>query len=294
MNAVAKTSNQMATVTESDLMTTLKASLYPGASDASVQMVLGYCRAAGLDVMKKPVHIVPIYSKSSGGMVDTVMPGIALYRIEASRTGQYLGKSEPEFGPIRTMKLGGVDVRFPEWCKITVKRLVGNHECIFTAMEFWLENYATAKRDTDAPNAMWKKRAFGQLAKCAEAQALRMAFPEQAGGTNTSDEMEGKSFGPTIEVEPAHPRQSHRERPTDYVQLIQGRLAKCQSTEDVKKVQGQWHVLLGKADDAGEPISNDVHDAVTEAMADCYRDLLDADKEQAERDAQVPANEVPA
>jgi hypothetical protein len=28
------------------------------------------------------------------------------------------------------------------------------------------------------PNAMWRKRFHGQLAKCTEAQALRKAFPE--------------------------------------------------------------------------------------------------------------------
>ena len=63
----------------------------------------------------------------------------------------------------------------------------------FTANERWLENYATASKDSAAPNSMWKRRAFAQLAKCAEAQALRKAFPE-VGSAPTADEMEGKSF----------------------------------------------------------------------------------------------------
>ena len=54
--------------------------------------------------------------------------------------------------------------------------------------------YATQKRDSLAPNAMWLKRPYGQLAKCAEAQALRKAFPE-FGSQPTSDEMEGKELG---------------------------------------------------------------------------------------------------
>lgn len=40
---------------------------------------------------------------------------------------------------------------------------------------------------------MWAKRPYGQLAKCAEAQALRKAFPE-VGSMPTAEEMAGKEF----------------------------------------------------------------------------------------------------
>lgn len=43
-----------------------------------------------------------------------------------------------------------------------------------------------------APNTMWAKRPRGQIAKCAEAQALRKAFPEAIGSLPTAEEMEGK------------------------------------------------------------------------------------------------------
>ena len=44
----------------------------------------------------------------------------------------------------------------------------------------------------EAPNNMWMTRAYGQLAKCAEAQALRKAFPDFVGNEYTKEEMEGK------------------------------------------------------------------------------------------------------
>ena len=47
---------------------------------------------------------------------------------------------------------------------------------------------------------MWQKRPYGQLAKCAEAQALRKAFPEIVSQHPTAEEMEGKPFN-ELEIE---------------------------------------------------------------------------------------------
>lgn len=185
---------------EQELMEVLQSSLYPGASMASIKMVLGYCKASGLDPMRKPVHIVPMWDRKAKQMRDVTMPGIGLYRTDAARTGEHVGTDEPVFGPMVDYELGGTKVTVPEWCKVTVYRLKNGQKCAYTATEFWIENYATASKDSDAPNAMWKKRGRGQLAKCAEAQALRKAFPE-VGSQPTADEMEGKTLDMgTVEV----------------------------------------------------------------------------------------------
>ena len=121
------------------------------------------------------------------------MAGVGLYRIQAARSNQYAGVSEPEFGEDVTCNLGGVEITYPKWCKVTVKKLVNNTIVEFTAKEYWLENYAS-KKDELTPNTMWRKRPYGQLAKCAEAQALRKAFPEIVSQHPTAEEMEGKNF----------------------------------------------------------------------------------------------------
>jgi phage recombination protein Bet len=181
------------TQSETELIGVLQSSLYPGATIGSVKMVLGYCKAAGLDPMQKPVHIVPMWDKNTKAMRDVVMPGIGLYRTQAARSGQYAGVTDPEFGPDTTEDIGGTKITFPAWCRVTVKRLLGSTVVEFAAREFWKENYATASKDSAAPNAMWKRRPYAQLAKCAEAQALRKAFPE-LGSAPTADEMEGKEY----------------------------------------------------------------------------------------------------
>lgn len=193
--------------TEDEIFKVLSNSLYVGAQPESIKMVLSYCHAAGLDPMQKPVHIVPMYcstgQKDNKGydikaMRDVVMPGIGLYRIQAARSGEFAGTSEPEFGNDITETMDGTEITFPAWCKVTVKRLMNNGIIAeFTAKEFWKENYATKGKDSKAPNTMWRKRPYAQLAKCAEAQALRKAFPE-VGSQPTADEMEGKEIDVSI------------------------------------------------------------------------------------------------
>ncbi len=182
---------------ESELMNVLRNSLYPGAKDESIKLVVSYCRASGLDPMQKPVHIVPMNVKDAQKdkyeWRDVVMPGIGLYRTQAVRTGAYAGVSEPEFGPDEEFTVGEFKIRVPLWCKVTVRRRLDDGQIgEYTAKELWRENYATAGKDSAVPNAMWKKRPYAQLAKCAEAQALRKAFPE-TGAQPTAEEMEGKS-----------------------------------------------------------------------------------------------------
>ena len=196
MNALTKhEGGSLSLMARQDLIKVLQSSLYPGAATASVEMVLGYCDAAGLDPLQKPVHIVPMWDGKNGQMRDVVMPGIGLYRTQAARSG-CAGITEAEFGPDRTENIGGQSITFPQWCRVTVKRRqAGGSVDEFTAREFWTENYAIkgGKEKSVSPNAMWTKRPYGQLAKCAEAQALRKAFPE-IGSAPAAEEMEGKTI----------------------------------------------------------------------------------------------------
>ncbi len=184
----------------------LKNSLFIGGSDDSILMAIDYCLARNLDIMLKPVHIVPMSVKMPDGTYeyrDTIMPSIGLYRIQADRSGTYAGADEPRYGPTVTYQFGNgnTQINVPEYCKYTVHKIVGDRVVIFTTTEYWIENYATQSRNTDIPNAMWSKRPFAQLAKCAEAQALRKAFPE-VGQIATAEEMIGKDFAEEKVINP--------------------------------------------------------------------------------------------
>lgn len=161
----------------------------------SIIMALAYCRARKLDPFKKPVHIVPMWNGQLKRMVETVWPGIGELRTTAFRTGQFAGRDEAKYGETRKTRVGNVEIEFPEWCQVTVYRMLNGERLPFPGPRvYWMESYATSGREDNSPNAMWKRRPFGQIDKCAEAAALRAAFPEEVGNDYAAEEMEGRTI----------------------------------------------------------------------------------------------------
>lgn len=165
--------------------------IFPGAtSTESVILALSYCRARKLDPFKRVVHIVPIWDKNQGRMVDTVWPGIGELRTTAFRTGEYAGREPSVFGPDVTKTIGKVELTFPEWGQVTVYRIVKGQRVPFAGPRvYWQETYATRSRSDESPNEMWASRPRGQLDKCCEAAALRAAFPEEIGSDYIPEEV---------------------------------------------------------------------------------------------------------
>lgn len=186
--------------------------IWPGAQSLeAICGALAYCAHRKLDPMKRVVHIVPMWKRDGAGyddqgkpkgkMVETFWPGIAELRTTATRTGIYAGKDAAEFGETIEQTFNNeykgetetVTVKFPEWCRVTVYKLVHEQRCAFVGPKvYWLESYATKSRFSDIPNEMWADRRSGQLEKCAEAAALRAAFPEELGNEYAAEEMHGR------------------------------------------------------------------------------------------------------
>ena len=182
---------------------TLMNNLYPGATAESVVMVWDYCAARQLDPLKKPCHIVPMRVKDSksGDYVwrDVVMPGIYEYRTTATRTGLYLGHAKPVYGP----EIDYLGVKAPEWCEFTVYRWneKAQMRAEYPVTVHFAECAATSKdRKTNEVyvNDRWTKAPKQMLTKCAEAAALREAFPDELGGTHTADEMIEQHLEPIV------------------------------------------------------------------------------------------------
>lgn len=183
---------------------TLMNSLFPGAKAESVVMVWDYCAARKLDPLKKPCHIVPMQVKDQHGEYiwrDVVMPGIYEYRTTANRTGEYLGHSKPVYGP----EIEYMGVKAPEFCELTVYRWndKAKMRAEYPVTVKFAEAVATTWDKTAKAhkiNARWTKAPQQMLTKCTEAAGLREAFPDELGGTQSAEEMEGKEL---IDITPS-------------------------------------------------------------------------------------------
>jgi phage recombination protein Bet len=184
--------------------------VWPSAKSVDgVILALQYCKSRNLDPYKRAVHIVPMWNSTLGREVETVWPGINEIRTTASRTGSHAGNDDCVFGP--TVKRGfeaseqrgygqnskKVEARcdafeFPEWAQVTVYRIVHGNRVPFVGPKVRFVEAFSGQKGLRVPNAKWIGSPWQMIEKCAEAAALRRAFPEELANDYTAEEMEGQ------------------------------------------------------------------------------------------------------
>lgn len=143
-----------------------------GATHDELAMFLHVAKKAGLDPFSRQIYFI-----KRGGKA-TVQTSIDGYRLAAARSGAYAGSEDA----VLTANLS--TPKFPRKATVTVYRMVANQRCPFTATARW-DEYCPQKNDF-----MWKKMPTTMIAKCAEALALRKAFPAELSGIYTNAEMD--------------------------------------------------------------------------------------------------------
>lgn len=268
--------------------------VFPSASTTdAVILALSYCKARKLDPFKKPVQIVPMWDAKRKQMVDTVWPGIGELRTTAFRTGQYAGRDAAIFGPEVVLALANdVEIKHPEWCEVVVYRILGGVRCAFHGPRVhWMETYATAGKDTNAPNKMWAKRPNGQLEKCAEAAALRAAFPEELGNEYAAEEMEGKvidaeAIGAPETVGIPKTINSRQAKIADLWPEIE---ATIRGFEDLNALEEWWalgetQTRLSRLSPKWQECASEEYEKAQERLADVLQASLDAERNGAGAD----------
>ena len=148
----------------------IKSQIAVGATDDELKLFLHVADKSGLDALSKQIYFI----KRGGKM--TIQTAIDGFRAVADRTGQYVGSSDPVFED---------NGKIPAKATVTVNKVVGGIVGNFTATARWEEYYPGKSQ-----GFMWDKMPHTMLGKCAEALALRKAFPAQLSGLYTGDEMD--------------------------------------------------------------------------------------------------------
>ena len=147
-----------------------------GATHAEFEVFAHTARQTGLDPLRKQIYML-----NMGGGKRQIVTGIDGFRLIANRSGKYSG----QLGPFWCGEDGQwVDV----WLKKTppAAAKVGVMRTDFAEPLWGVAVFSEYSKGV----ANWKSMPAVMIAKCAEALAIRKAFPEDLSGVYSPDEMD--------------------------------------------------------------------------------------------------------
>lgn len=177
-------------------------------SDADLAVFFHHVKRTGLDPFARQCYLIPRQSsrQENGQWIKetkwTIQTGIDGFRLighrAAGQSGETVSVEAPEWmhpdgswRPVWSKAWGQ-----PLAAKVTIRR-AGQP---FTAVAMF-DEYAQTKFDGGL-TSMWSQRPAGQIAKCAESAAWRMAFPQDLAGIYSDEEMgQADNVAPDLKAE---------------------------------------------------------------------------------------------
>jgi phage recombination protein Bet len=167
----------------------LKNSICKGVSNEEFEIFLMACAKTQLDPFMRQIYAVKRKSKKADGTwgeTMTIQTGIDGYRLIAERTERYAPGPEPTY----VLDKNGNLVSATAYIKKMTKDGTWHTVSASAFIEEYCQTFLDKSTGEKKPTGMWANMPKTMLAKCAEAQALRKAFPAEMSGVYTKEEMQ--------------------------------------------------------------------------------------------------------
>lgn len=147
--------------------------------DDDMLLFMYVAKRTGLDPLTKQIYAIYRWDSRQGKEKMTIQASIDGMRLVAQRTKGYAGQDDVIFDD--------ESKTYPGKATVSVYKIMYGQRVPFTASARWGEYVQTDSKGM--PMIMWKKMPYLMLGKCAEALALRKAFPNELSGIYAPEEM---------------------------------------------------------------------------------------------------------